>query len=98
MPRSVTGYTSNWNTSGGEIAVARHQRHHRRKIAAGRIAAHRDAPAIDAKRVRLRDHPSGRRGAVIHRGGELVFRRHAVIDRHHAALRRIRVMPACHIV
>ncbi len=66
--------------------VADAQGRDRREVAAGAVAADRDARGIRTDLGRARGRPARRGQTIVCRGGKLVFRRQAVIDRQHGAI------------
>ena len=65
--------------------IAQRDRHHRGQVAAGAVAADRQARGIDAQLGGVVAHPARGGDAVVHRGREAVLRAHAVVHRHHRA-------------
>jgi len=65
--------------------VAQRDRHHRGQVAAGAVAADRQARGIDAQLGGVITHPARGRDAVVHRGGETMLGSHAVVHRDHGA-------------
>ena len=78
--------------------AAQPMRNRRRQIAAGTVAADRQACRIDAQGARLRRHPSGDGQAVVHRAWEGGLGAHPVIDRDHGAAAAIAQLAAQHVV
>ena len=92
--KSVTGYTSSWSSGAGRSLFARDEAGRGREVAAGAVAAERDAGGIAAELARVRRDPRPRGDAVIERRGELRLRREAVVDRHHDRVDRFAQLPA----
>ena len=79
-------------------AIARHQRHHGREVAARAVAADRDARGVDADLGALLGHPARGRVAILGPGRKLVLGSQPVVDRHHDATDRVREAAAGAVV
>src|SRR5713101_2064497 len=69
----------------GATLVPRHLRHHRRKVAAGAIAAYGKLARVGVELCRMSGHPLRRGVAIFGCSGEFVFGCEAVVHRHHDA-------------
>ena len=78
--------------------IALGDRRHGGEVAAGAVAAHRDALGVDAERGRVRAHPAQRREAVVDGGRKAVLRRQPVVHRDDDATGAQRQLPARHVV
>ncbi len=65
MSPVVDGYQSSWKTSGGPAVVAGQLRHHRRDVAARRVAGDGDACGVAAELGRVLTDPLQRRPRVV---------------------------------
>jgi hypothetical protein len=95
---SVAGIDQQLEGDGQVTCIARSDRHHGREIAAGAVAADRQAACIEAQRRGLAAHPARGGQHVVDGGGKAVFGAHAVVDRDHRAPRAVGQLPAQHVV
>ena len=71
------------------VAVRRHQRDSSGQVAAGAVAAHRDAGSVAVDGGRVIGSPDRGGVAVLRRAGELGLRGQAVVNGHHHATRAL---------
>ena len=69
-----------------DVVIAGVQRHDRRQIAAGRVAAHGQTGRVDPDLVGVIDDPLQRRLGVVDRSRERVLRRQPIVNGDHLAL------------
>ena len=82
----------------GLCGIAPGQRDHSGQVATGAVATHGKTPGVQAQLSRVGLQPAGGRQHVVHRRWEPVLRAHAVVHRHHRALRGIRQITAQTVV